>query len=297
MRIAMVGAGGIVQKMYLPLLRGWPGVQIVGLTSRRPESFGALAARFGVPPAESLQDLFARNPDLVLIHSSTETHGRIAAEALERGIPVFVDKPLAYDQTSATAVLEVAARTRVPLFVGFNRRFAPLYVAARRRVGDPGYVLVEKHRRAQWFNNPRETIFDDFIHPLDTLVGLAGPVRRAEMVVAGGKTLITAEAALGKTAVMHRGIAYEGDRLTVAGARGRAEVEELERLRVFDEGGERVEGFGPWQSIAVRRGFQAMLEAVFGELAGNGSWPVTLDELDHAHAVAEALCRFGRYPA
>ena len=37
-RIALLGIGRIAKKAYLPLLRAWPGVEIVSICSRTPES-------------------------------------------------------------------------------------------------------------------------------------------------------------------------------------------------------------------------------------------------------------------
>ncbi len=298
MRIAMVGAGDIVKKMYLPLLAVWPGVELIGITSLRPASSGELARIYRIPALSSLEAGLDADPDLVTIHSSTETHAELGVKVLERGIPVFIDKPLGYHLADAERLLDMAKKKNTPLFVGFNRRFAPLYMQARSDVPAPGLVTVEKHRRQLWFKDARTTLFDDFIHPLDTLVSLIGGLRGGEMISDETSAFIHAEAGPQYRAVMHRGIGYEGERLTLQGGIGRVEVADLERWSASTPTQSVTRNFGPWDTIAWRRGFQTMMEAVFASLRGEnvqGGWPVSLDDLYLTHAALESLSLSGRF--
>lgn len=293
----MVGAGGIVRKMYLPLLSSWPGIEVVGLTSRRRESYEPLARAFRLPAVADVDAGLRLKPDVVFIHSSTDTHSELVVKAMKAGMAVFVDKPLAYHLQEAERVIEVAASTGRALLVGFNRRFAPFYVKAKAAIAQPGLIVVEKHRRDQWFGDPRESLFDDFIHPLDTLLGLSGSIAHAEMIVREGQTLIQADAGPGRMALMHRGIAYEGERLSIAGVEGRIEVEDLEHYRHLRLGQTTQENFLSWQSIAWRRGFQTMIETVEQVIQGHGRWPISLDDLFLSHRVVESLAETGRFHA
>lgn len=293
----MVGAGSIVRKMYLPLLSSWPGIDVVGLTSRRRDSYEPLARVFRLSAVPDFDAGLKLNPDVVFIHSSTDTHSQLAVKAMKAGVAVFVDKPLAYHLQEAERVIEVSASTGRPLLVGFNRRFAPFYVKAKSAIAQPGLIVVEKHRREQWFGDPRESLFDDFIHPLDTLLGLTGSIAHAEMIVREGQTLIQADAGPGRMALMHRGIAYEGERLSMAGVEGRVEVEDLEHYRHLRSGQATQENFLSWQSIAWRRGFETMIETVEQVIEGHGRWPISPDDLFLSHKVVEALAETGRFQA
>jgi predicted dehydrogenase len=64
--------------------------------------------------------------DLVVITTPHNTHADLVTAALERGTAVYVEKPLALDWDEFATVRAAHAQTRAPLFVGFNRRYAPL---------------------------------------------------------------------------------------------------------------------------------------------------------------------------
>jgi predicted dehydrogenase len=79
--------------------------------------------------AESFNDAFAMvdtvSMDGLVIASPTTTHARIALAAIERGIPVLIEKPLAASIEDGLQVVEAARRRKVPVQVGHVERFNP----------------------------------------------------------------------------------------------------------------------------------------------------------------------------
>lgn len=63
----------------------------------------------------------------VVIASSTDTHLPLIEACAENGKPVFCEKPLDLDTARAERCLRVAEAARLPLFVGFNRRYDPSF--------------------------------------------------------------------------------------------------------------------------------------------------------------------------
>lgn len=57
---------------------------------------------------------------------------------IEKGIAVYVDKPLSYDVRQNLEMTAFAEAQAVLLAVGFNRRFAPHYVAAKAWLEEAG---------------------------------------------------------------------------------------------------------------------------------------------------------------
>ncbi len=63
--------------------------------------------------------------NLVVVATRHDTHAGLARRALERGLDVFVEKPLALNDEELDELLDAARRSRARLMVGFNRRFSP----------------------------------------------------------------------------------------------------------------------------------------------------------------------------
>ena len=77
--------------------------------------------------------------DLVAIATPHDSHAQLVVEALRRDVAVYVEKPLALDWEQLAAVRAALEASAAPLFVGFNRRYAP---AARELKLLPGPRLM-----------------------------------------------------------------------------------------------------------------------------------------------------------
>ncbi|MDF2444067.1 MAG: hypothetical protein JWR01_2270 [Subtercola sp.] len=135
---------------YLQLLGRDPRVTIVGVAEHddSPDWMIAdsrrAAAEAGVPWLGDLaRALDAQAVDLVVVCSEPTRHARLAIDALESGIDVLVDKPVAATLADADAVAEAAGRTgRVCTVV--NRTHAPGLRRARAWV-DAGHLGLPRH--------------------------------------------------------------------------------------------------------------------------------------------------------
>ena len=74
--------------------------------------------------------------DAVFIVTRHHSHAALVCQALERGLTVFVEKPLALTEEQLAEVLDTVERTgNDRVMVGFNRRFAPLVTELQERLG------------------------------------------------------------------------------------------------------------------------------------------------------------------
>ncbi|MGI9824733.1 Gfo/Idh/MocA family protein [Agromyces sp. Marseille-Q5079] len=85
---------------------------------------------------DSLDELLASGIDAVMVLTPDDRHASIAIPALEAGVAVFCEKPLAIDLADADAVLETARRTGTRLYVGHNMRHMPVIALLRRLILD-----------------------------------------------------------------------------------------------------------------------------------------------------------------
>lgn len=173
MKIGIVGLGDIAQKAYLPFITQLPDIELVFCT-RNANTLASLAKQYRIPETcQDYQQLVHLGVDAVMIHAATSAHFEIAKYFLQQGIATFVDKPLADNATHVEQLYDISAQTAQPLYVGFNRRHIPLYNQHMQglQLGD-----ITGLKSLRWEKNRhnlpgdvRTFIFDDFIHPLDSV--------------------------------------------------------------------------------------------------------------------------------
>src|SRR5256714_11240855 len=123
--------------MLLPHFRE-SGVEFVSIATASGVSARDTGKRYGFARFVSGADeVFAdEDVNLVVVATRHDTHASLARRALERGVSVFVEKPLALNDEELDAVLEAAAASSGSLTVGFNRRFSPLPREAKEFFAD-----------------------------------------------------------------------------------------------------------------------------------------------------------------
>ncbi len=128
-RIGVVGAGGVMQRIHLPSLRKLGGVEIAGMAELNMELGNRVAAAFGIPKVYgSSEELVSQcKLDGVVVVAGKQWHASACLPALERGLPVLTEKPLAGSLKDARAMVEAAERTGARLMVGYMKRFDPAY--------------------------------------------------------------------------------------------------------------------------------------------------------------------------
>src|SRR5438477_12890012 len=104
-RIGVVGAGALGFH-HIRLLRDVPGAQLVGFHDAKPERAAHVSAELGVrafPTLEALLD----DVDAVSVVVPTPSHFAVASPALERGLHVLIEKPIATTLEEADALLAI----------------------------------------------------------------------------------------------------------------------------------------------------------------------------------------------
>jgi virulence factor len=301
MRIGMIGLGDIARKVYLPLLATRPDAELVGVVSRTAATVARVGRTYRVRGFTELGDLLALRPDIVFVHAPTAAHHELASACLAADASVYVDKPLAPSVAECEDLAVQAERRGRLLAVGFNRRFAPMYVRARSWVAEHGplaYAIMEKHRASVYEQTPRRAVFDDLIHVLDTLCWLLGPdvrlvashvrVDGAGRFVLGTGSLRTPD--VDATFAMARACGADAERLALHGYGRSAEVIDLEQAAFEGSRESRtVAAFGSWDTIAHRRGFEALVQHVLDTAGTPERCEVAAHRVLAAHHLAEGI--------
>ncbi|WP_240137595.1 bi-domain-containing oxidoreductase [Streptomyces sp. MUM 178J] len=137
-RLAFVGAGNYASSMLLPHLAQRDGVTLSTVVTTTALSAANAQRKFGF--AEATTDLDAvlgdKSIDAVFVVTRHSSHAELTRKALLAGKTVFVEKPLALTEDELAGVLAAVEESgNDRLQVGFNRRFAPLLLEARKRFG------------------------------------------------------------------------------------------------------------------------------------------------------------------
>lgn len=143
MRIGIAGTGRIGAK-HARELATHPEVTEMVLTDDFEDRAHQVATEVAGKVAASVEDLFASGLDAVVIATATSAHADLIELASDHGVPVFCEKPVALDSRRTIEVLRHVTASGTPVHVGFQRRFDPGYVEARRRLHDG--ELGELHR-------------------------------------------------------------------------------------------------------------------------------------------------------
>lgn len=272
-RVAMIGIGDIARKVYLPLLSRHDHAEVVGLLSHSPATVQGAVSSYRFPKGTTdLDELLSWDLDAVFVHSPTTTHYEVVTKCLEHGVSVYVDKPLSYDLEHSKRMAALAEDKGLLLGVGFNRRFAPMYVAAKswlEKAGGIHFCQAVKHRTKLQPCSSRETVHDDLIHMLDLLLWLCGgdyellhsSLRsddEGRMLQSSGM-LSWNQSATGMYSMV-RDAGADLEKLELHGNGRSVEVSDMERAILFEKGNlPRNQGFGSWDTVLERRGFSGVV--------------------------------------
>jgi myo-inositol 2-dehydrogenase/D-chiro-inositol 1-dehydrogenase len=142
-RVGVAGLGAVAQAVHLPLLARRPeAFRIAALADLSRDLRDTIGDRYGVPVAArhgSVADLLDDEGLDGLILLTSGSHGADAIRALERGLPILCEKPLAYTLEEADRL--AASPNRDRLLLGYMKVFDPAVEEAARIVADPSSGL------------------------------------------------------------------------------------------------------------------------------------------------------------
>ena len=124
--------------------------------------------------------------DFVIVATPHDTHASITLDALERGIPVLKEKPLALSVREGQRIVERSQETGIPVMVATQRRFDHLFSvfeSALTSIGEPTliegrYMCCRADAQAGWRGSPHSAgggcLMDMGYHLIDTIIRFFG---------------------------------------------------------------------------------------------------------------------------
>ncbi len=166
-RLAVVGAGGAAQVVHLPILAKLRDVEIAGVIDVREEMARTIADRFeAAEAADSLQELPSFGDlDAALVCTPNDSHEDVALSALDAGLHVLCERPIATSSEAAARMIDAAREADRHLMVAMNHRYRLDLRHMRKfvrsgEIGEPFLVRAswltqrEPRQRRGWRRDP-----------------------------------------------------------------------------------------------------------------------------------------------
>jgi len=131
LRAGIVGAG-FIANAHAGAYSATPGVSVAAIADGNPVKAERLAARHSASALTTLDDVLAAGVDVVSICTPTPTHCELVLAALDAGVSVLCEKPIAYSLADADRMIAAADAAKGMLMVGHVSRFEPEHARARQ---------------------------------------------------------------------------------------------------------------------------------------------------------------------
>jgi predicted dehydrogenase len=248
-RVGAIGCGQFMRQQHIQTIGRSPILRLQHLADLDAERLAAVADRYGaVRQSVRWQDVVAdAEVDVVVVGVLPMLHAEIASAALEQGKPVYVEKPLAPTVEQCLGIQRLARRRKVPVAVGFNRRFAPaaeLLLQAFQTAGAPVSVFYRisdddriRPPQQQWKKDDHLLI--EVVHIFDLLTYLlaAEPIAIFGREARFNDALVTIDFANGSRATILSSswgsLAQPKEHLQAILDRGAIEMDDFVEVRTF----------------------------------------------------------------
>ena len=225
--VGVIGVGALGQH-HARHLACLEQVRLVGVYDTDRARASQVAKELATTAFTDIDDLL-RRVEAVTVAVPTPAHAEVGTRALDRGVPVLMEKPLAVTLAEADDLIASARRRQVQLQVGHIERYNRALRAAEPFLDGPRYI--ESLRLAPF--QPRGTdvavVLDLMIHDLDLVLHLTGST--ATEVRASGLPVISPHLDLANARVE-----FANGAVALATA-SRVARERVRRLRLFQPNG------------------------------------------------------------
>jgi len=183
----VIGVGYLGRHHVEQLLR-IPEADLVGVYDIEAPTMAEVSRRYGVNTFPTIEEALAA-AEAVSVVVPTRRHFEVAAQALEAGCHVFIEKPISQTLTEADQLLHLAESRGLLLQVGHIERLNPAARALEKYTLAPRFI--EGHRLAPFSERGADVpvVLDLMIHDIDVVLHLVqSPVRE---IRANGVSVIT----------------------------------------------------------------------------------------------------------
>ena len=193
-RIGIIGCGKIAEVRHAPEYAENPNCKLAAFFDEIPGRADSFAQKYGGKAFDTIDELLASDLDAVSVCAANIAHAAISIKALEAGVHVLCEKPMATTLEDCEAMVLAAEKSGKYLMIGQNQRLARAHVKARELIqaGEIGKLLSFRTtfghpgpegwtgQKNSWFFDKKRAVFgamaDLGVHKTDLIHFLTGDV-------------------------------------------------------------------------------------------------------------------------
>ena len=227
LRLGVAGVGSLGFH-HARIARELPNATLVGVHDANPARLQHVEQELGVRAFPQLSALLDQ-VDACIIAVTTTAHEKIAVEALQRGVHVLIEKPIAPTIEAADRILAAADEHGASVQIGHVERFNSALRACEPYLDEP--MFVESHRLAPFGVRGTDVavVLDLMIHDLDLVLSLMK--RAVTSVAAVGVPVLTTH-----PDIANARLEFEGGGVANLTA-SRVSLERMRKIRFFQRSG------------------------------------------------------------
>ena len=168
LKVGVVGCGHL-GKIHIKLLIQSKNYSLSGIYDSNSKISELAALDFKCKAYQTFESML-EEIDVLDIVTPTPSHFEYAKIAIEKGIHVFIEKPVCSNIYESNELINISKSHDVKIQVGHVERFNPAYTAVEKNINKP--MFIESHRLAKF--NPRGTdvsvVLDLMIHDIDIIL-------------------------------------------------------------------------------------------------------------------------------
>jgi predicted dehydrogenase len=178
-RIALIGLG-MMGRNHLRVLSDLDGVELAAVCDQDANTAEAAGRKHSIPGYSSWDEMLDRERlDAAVVAVPTRFHCQAGLAALEHGLHVLIEKPIATNLDEGRQLIAAAKRANRLIAVGHIERFNPAVRELQRRLeaGDLGRMFqIQARREGPFPARIRDVgvVIDLATHDLDVMYRLAG---------------------------------------------------------------------------------------------------------------------------
>ena len=181
-KVVLIGTGGWWPEQHIRVLQAHSDIDLVAICGRDAKTIEERAAKHGVNGYTDVDKLLdTEKPDLVSLCLSNKHHFETTMKVIEKGYPLFVEKPLVFHMDEANQLIEAADKKDLFFALNFNHRYAkPVQLAHQAiqagKLGDINFVTWRFGGDGP-NSLEHENLIETQCHGFDMLEFLCGPIQ------------------------------------------------------------------------------------------------------------------------